>query len=190
MLKAIRYTNKTNSEDVQRSVYTSQAHKEYHEGQHPELISDYDQVDETSLFVMQVIKNQGLDNMDFGKELIADLRAYNLMAFQTQQLTQEQFFSLKSKLATVKDHIEDGSLDFAKQALLAANITEIPSEIVAQYAQSLQDKIDANTAELNPPDTFPQPENPEPPPAEEPQPENPEPPPAEEPQPENPEPQP
>lgn len=87
MILAIKYTNKTNPQDIQSSTYTSLAHKEYHEGQHPYLVSQYDQENVTQAEVQKIIIKQGLSNMAYGAELIAELRAYNLSAFLTGALT-------------------------------------------------------------------------------------------------------
>ena len=152
MILAIKYTNKTNPQDIQSSTYTSLAHKEYHEGQHPYLVSQYDQENVTQAEVQKIIIKQGLSNMAYGAELIAELRAYNLSAFLTGALTSQQFFTLKQKLAVVKDHIEDGSIDFAMQALQAADITEMPDELKAEFVAKMQTKIDTNNLELNPVD--------------------------------------
>ena len=154
MIKVIKYTNNEDQTKTETSSFTSQAHREYHEGKYPYYTENCTAEDVTAQAVYDIKVQQRVARLTaHNPKLIAEIGVINEMAMDAESLTEEQYTSFKSKIAVVKDHLTDAAYDKAISALSAADLTEIPSEVKAAFIAKIQAVVDAQTAELNPPDS-------------------------------------
>lgn len=153
MLLFINYKNELN-EVIHAGKYTSQTHREYHEGKNSQLL-EFTPEDVSAAEIRKLKIGHRVSRLQvFNPYLIAEIGVINEEAMDAETMTEEQYTSFKSKIAVVKDHLTDAAYDKAIASLGAADLTEIAPEVKAAFIAKMQAIVDSQTAELNPPDSF------------------------------------